>query len=92
MCESRMEIVFTKQAAKDFEKIKQNPPLLKKVVALLNLIEENPFTKPPTYEKLIGFESVYSRRINIQRRLVYQVYEDKKIIKIIRMWTHYESI
>lgn len=83
-----MEIVFTHQAAKDFEKIKQNPILLKKVVALLSLIEDNPFAKPPTYEKLIGFESVYSRRINLQHRLVYQVYEDKKVVKIIRMWTH----
>ena len=83
-----MEIVFTKQAAKDFEKVKQNPPLLKKVVALLDLIEQNPFAKPPTYEKLIGFESVYSRRINLQHRLVYQVYEEEKVIKIIRMWTH----
>ena len=80
-----MEIVFTKQAAKDFEKIKQNPNLLKKVVALLNLIEDNPFSNPPSYEKLIGFESVYSRRINIQHRLVYQVYESEKIVKIIRM-------
>ena len=84
-----MEIVFTKQAAKDFEIVKQNPPLLKKVVALLDLIEQNPFAKPPTYEKLIGFESVYFRRINLQHRLVYQVYEEEKVIKIIRMWTHY---
>ena len=92
MCKSRMEIIFTKQAAKDFEKVKQNPALLKKVVALLNLIEEDPFAKPPTYEKLIGFESVYSRRINLQHRLVYQLYENKNAIKIIRMWTHYDSL
>jgi len=87
-----MEIVFTKLATKDFEKIKQNPALLKKVVALLNLIEEDPFAKPPTYEKLIGFESVYLRRINLQHRLVYQVYEKEKIVKIIRMWTHYDNL
>ena len=80
-----MEIVFTKQAAKDFEKVKQNPALLKKVVALLNLIEEDPFAKPTTYEKLIGFKSVYSRRINLQHRLVYQLYENEKVIKIIIM-------
>lgn len=85
MCKSRMEIIFTKQAAKDFEKVKQNPALLKKVVALLNLIEEDPFAKPPTYEKLIGFELVYSRRINLQHRLVYQLYENEKAIKIIIM-------
>ena len=87
-----MEIVFTRQAAKDFEKIKQNPSLHKKVVALLELIEENPFQNPPSFEKLIGFDSVYSRRINIQHRLVYQVYEKEKIIKVIRMWTHYEDV
>ena len=87
-----MEIVFTKQAVKDFEKIKQNPILLKKVIALLNLIEDNPFTNPPSYEKLIGFDGVYLRRINVQHRLVYQVYEEKKIIKVIRMWTHYDKV
>ena len=87
-----MEIVFTRQAAKDFEKIKQNPSLHKKVVALLELIEENPFQNPPSFEKLIGFDSVYSRRINIQHRLIYQVYEKEKIIKVIRMWTHYEGV
>ena len=92
MRESRMEIVFTKQAAKDFEKLKQNSALLKKVVALLNLIEEDPFATPPTYEKLIGFESVYSRRINLQHRLVYQVYENEQVVKIIRMWTHYDNL
>ena len=54
-------------------------------MALLNLIEEDPFAKPPTYEKLIGFESVYSRRINLQHRLVYQLYENEKVIKIIIM-------
>ena len=80
-----MEIVFTHQAAKDFEIIKQNPSLHKKAVALLELIEENPFQNPPSYEKLIGFDSVYSRRINIKHRLVYQVYEDKQMVKIIRM-------
>ena len=85
-----MEIVFTNQAVKDFEKIKQYPVLLKKVQNLLDLIENNPFETPPSYEKLIGFESVYSRRINIQHRLVYEVLKEQKIIKIIRMWTHYE--
>ena len=87
-----MEIIFTHQAAKDFDKIQQNPSLLKKVVALLELIEENPFQNPPSYEKLVDFDSVYSRRINLQHRLVYQVYEDKKIIKIIRMLTHFDNI
>ena len=87
-----MEIVFTKQAAKDFETIKSNPMLLKKVRSLLELIEENPFTNPPSYEKLVGIDNTYSRRINIQRRLVYQVLADINTIKIIRMWTHYEGL
>jgi Txe/YoeB family toxin of toxin-antitoxin system len=85
-----MEIVFTKQAVKDFEKVKSYPVLLKKVRALLELIEINPFLMPPSYEKLINVSNTYSRRINVQHRLVYQVYEKEKTIKIIRMWTHYE--
>ena len=86
-----MEIIFTRQAAKDFEKISQYPSLKVKVQALLNLISENPFECPPSYEKLMGFDgNVYSRRINIKHRLVYQVYEKENAIKIIRMWTHYE--
>ena len=85
-----MEIVFTKQAAKDFERIKQFPALLKKVRSLLELIEDNPFTNPPSYEKLVGVENTYSRRINLQHRLVYQVYSELDVVKIVRMWTHYE--
>ncbi len=85
-----MEIVFTRQAEKDFEKIKRNPILLKKVIALLDLIEVNPFSNPPRFEKLIGFDHVYSRRINQQHRLIYQTIQPDNIIKIIRMWTHYE--
>lgn len=85
-----MEIIFTKQAKKDFEKIKTNSTLLKKARALLYLLEDNPFATPPSYEKLVGFDHVYSRRINIQHRLVYEVFEEKKTVKIIRMWTHYE--
>ena len=80
-----MEIVFTKQAAKDFEKIKQFPSLLKKVQNLLDLIERNPFENPPSYEKLFGFEHVYSRRSNIEHRLVYEVLGKELIVKIIRM-------
>lgn len=85
-----MEIVFTKQAIKDFERVKQNPTLYKKVIALLKLLEVNPYTNPPSYEKLIGINNTFSRRINIQHRLVYQVYDAEKVVKIIRMWTHYE--
>lgn len=85
-----MEIVFTGQAEKDFERIKRSPILLKKVIALLDLIEVNPFSNPPRYEKLIGFQHVYARRINIQHRLVYEFIKDQKLIKVIRMWTHDE--
>ena len=85
-----MEIVFTFQAEKDFERIKQHPVLLKKVVALLDLVEMNPFTTPPRYEKLIGVKNVYSRRINQQHRFIYEFIEASKTIKILRLWTHYE--
>ncbi len=62
-----------------------------KAVLLLNILAENPFRTPPPYEKLIGdLSGAYSRRINIQHRLVYQVYETEKIVKVIRMWSHYE--
>lgn len=87
-----MEIVFTKQAIKDFEKIKSNEILLNKVIALLDLLEEDPFLNPPPFEKLIGIPFTFSRRINLQHRLVYQVYTKEQKVKIIRMWTHYENV
>jgi toxin YoeB len=84
------EIVFTKQAVKDSEKIKR-AGLKEKVQELLTVIKKNPFENPPAYEKLIGdLSGVFSRRINIQHRLVYQVLKKEKTVKIIRMWTHYE--
>ena len=85
-----MEIVFSKQAIKDYEKLKQYPKLVEKVIALTELLARNPFETPPTYEKLIGFEQVYSRRINVQHRLIYEVRKDENTVVIIRMWTHYE--
>ena len=85
-----MVIKYTKQAIKDAEKIKQFPALEQKVKALLDLISENPFAKPPSYEKLLGFENVYSRRINQQHRLVYEVRKSEDLINVIRMWSHYE--
>lgn len=85
-----MEIVFTKQAIKDYEKLKQYPKLVEKVKALTELLSRNPFETPPTYEKLIGFEQVYSRRINVHHRLVYEIRKEEKTVIIIRMWTHYE--
>jgi len=83
-------IVFTKQAKKDAKKLSSSG-LRTKAEALLEIIRVNPFQTPPRYEKLIGdLSGAYSRRINIQHRLVYQVYRDEKMIKILRMWAHYE--
>ena len=84
------KIKYRKQAIKDIQKIKQNG-LDDKVKNLINIIKENPFQNPPPYEKLVcDLTGAYSRRINIQHRLVYQIYENEKVIKVIRMWTHYE--
>lgn len=83
------KIIFTNEAAKDKKKLEKHPLMLKKTKILLNLMQENPFVLP--YEKLIGdFSGCYSRRINVQHRLIYQVYKSKKIIKILSMWEHYE--
>ncbi len=84
------QIVFTKQAQKDAKKL-SSTGLRSKAEQLLDILRENPFQTPPPFEKLIGdLSGAYSRRINIQRRLVYQIIDDKKVVKIIRMWTHYE--
>lgn len=85
-----MEVVYSKQSFKDYEKLKQYPSLLEKVKSLIELIKDNPFAVPPSYEKLIGFDHVYSRRINVQHRLIYEVRKNEGVIVIIRMWTHYE--
>lgn len=83
------KIVFTKESVKDKKKLERFPLMLKKVKALLNLMQENPFELP--YEKLLGnFSGCYSRRINVQHRLIYQIYKQEKIIKILSMWEHYE--
>jgi len=84
------ELRFTKQAQKDAKKLSASG-LKKKAQALLDVIKEDPFQNPPPYEKLVGdLSGAYSRRINIQHRLVYQVYEEEHAIKVIRLWTHYE--
>ena len=95
------KIVFTKQALKDLENLKKNGISLKAKI-LVDMIRENPYQNPPRYEKLVGkLDGILSRRINIQHRLVYQVYEEnfiendmeyKGTIKIIRMWTHYDGL
>jgi Txe/YoeB family toxin of toxin-antitoxin system len=84
------EILLTKQAVKDAKKL-ENSNLKEKILKLINIIKLNPFIYPPEFEFLNGFCGVViSRRINKQHRLVYQVLEEKKIVKILRMWTHYE--
>jgi len=84
------QLVFTKQAQKDAKKIAHSG-LKPQAERLLEIIKANPFQNPPPYEKLVGdLSGAYSRRINIQHRLVYQVIEDIKTVKVIRMWTHYE--
>lgn len=83
-------ILYTKQAQKDARKIASSN-LKPQAQRLLDLVAQNPFQNPPPYEKLVGdLAGAYSRRINIQHRLVYQVYEAEHIVKILRMWTHYE--
>ena len=84
------ELVYTQQVQKDAKKLASSN-LKDKTQALLDLIEVNPFQNPPPYEQLVGsLAGDYSRRINIQHRLVYEVLESEESINILRMWTHYE--
>ena len=84
------KLFYTKQAVKDSKKALQSG-LKEKIVELLDIVSVNPYQIPPPYEKLVGdLAGALSRRINIQHRLVYQVIEAEKSIKIIRMWTHYD--
>ena len=84
------QIVYTAQACKDAKKV-AGAGLRPKVEVLLGILREDPFRAAPPLEKLVGdLAGAYSRRINIQHRLVYQVIEDARIVKVIRMWTHYE--
>ncbi len=84
------QLFYTKQAQKDAKKLK-GTPLAAKARKLLDLIAEDPFAVPPPFEKLIGdLAGAYSRRINIQHRLVYQVLPKQKAVKVLRLWTHYE--
>lgn len=84
------QVVYTKQAQKDAKKVAA-AGLQRKAEELLKIISENPFQTPPPYEKLMGdLLGAYSRRLNIQHRLIYQVYKEEKIVKVLRMWTHYE--
>lgn len=84
------KLVFTKQAQKDAKKLAA-AGLRAKAEKLLDILSENPYKTPPPYEKLLGdLYGAYSRRINIKHRLVYQILENEKIVKVLRLWTHYE--
>lgn len=83
-------IVYSKAAQRDARKISR-AGLRKRVEELVDILREDPLRSPPRYEKLVGdLTGAFSRRINIQHRLVYQVLEDEGVVKILRMWTHYE--
>ncbi len=85
------KLVYTKQAQKDAKKKLASSGLKPKAQELLALLAEDPYRKPPPFEKLIGdLAGAYSRRINIQHRLVYQVHEDERVVKVLRLWSHYE--
>ena len=84
------KVVYTKIAAKDIPKLK-SAHLDTKAKALIDVIRKNPYQTPPSYERLVGdLQGLYSRRINAQHRLVYQVFEDEKIVKIVSLWSYYE--
>lgn len=86
----KWQLVFTRQAQKDAKKVAA-AGLRSKAEELLDILRKNPFQNPPPYEKLVGdLRGAYSRRINVQHRLVYQVLEQERVVKVIRMWTHYE--
>ena len=84
------QVVFTRQAQKDARRL-ASAGLRPKAEQLLAILADNPYQKPPPFEKLLGdLKGAYSRRINIQHRLVYQVLDEQRIVKVLRMWTHYE--
>ncbi|TVQ19140.1 MAG: Txe/YoeB family addiction module toxin [Spirochaetaceae bacterium] len=83
-------VVFTRQAQKDARQVAR-AGLRTKAEGIIALLEQNPFQTPPPYEKLLGdLSGAYSRRLTIQHRIVYQVYQAERVVKVIRMWTHYE--
>jgi len=86
----RWQLLYTKHAQKDAKKLAASG-LKEKAVNLLKVLEENPYQNPPPYEKLVGdLAGAYSRRINFQHRIVYEILEQEHIVKILRLWTHYE--
>ena len=86
----KWELAFSKQALKDAKKVKA-AGLKPRVEELLALLEKDPFQRPPSFEKLVGdLAGAYSRRINIHHRLVYEVFTKEHVVRVLRMWTHYE--
>ncbi|MDH4204583.1 MAG: Txe/YoeB family addiction module toxin [Desulfobacteraceae bacterium] len=84
------QVVFTKQAQEDAKKLSA-AGIRPKAEKLIEILRENPYQFPPPFEKLLGdLSGAFSRRINIQHRIVYQILDDEKVVKVIRMWTHYE--
>ena len=84
------KLVYTRHALKDAKKI-QSVGLRRQVEMVLDILRDNPFQNPPSCEKLVGdLSGAYSRRINFKHRLVYQVIKESKIVKVLRMWTHYD--
>lgn len=86
----KWQIVFARHAVKDAKKLAASG-LKPKAIEILSILEHDPFQNPPPFEKLVGdLAGAYSRRINIQHRLVYEVFPDRHIVRVLRMWTHYE--
>ncbi len=84
------ELAFSKQALKDAKKVKAGG-LKPRVEELLEILRSDPFQSPPSFEKLVGdLAGAYSRRINIHNRLVYEVFQEERVVRVLRMWTHYE--
>ncbi len=84
------QLLFSKQSVKDAKNLK-SANLWKNADKLLDILRQNPLQNPSPYEKLVGdLEGAYSRRINIHHRLIYQIYKKEKVVRILRMWTHYE--
>jgi Txe/YoeB family toxin of toxin-antitoxin system len=86
----KWRVVFAKHALKDAKKLSA-AGLRDKAQTLLDVLSQDPFQNPPPYEKLVGdLEGAYSRRINIQHRMVYEVFKKERVVRVLRMWTHYE--
>ncbi len=84
------DVLYSKRAVKDLEKVKSSL-LYPKLKELVNILKQDPYTNLPRFKKLLGFENVYSRRLNIQHRLVYQIFDDELSVKVISVWGHYDD-